>query len=518
MCGQLVAFQPTNRSDSASTLTELYEEHATAAFRYALHLTGRREDAEDAVQHVFLQAYRALESGTTLVSPRAWLMKAVKHRSLNVIRDRRERPMEELVAELPAAAAALEDAHELAAVRSMLWTLPEAQHSAFVLRHWTGLSQQEIADVLETTESAVESLLIRARAALVDDAAAPQSDCRAVRDRLVQFLPLNHEHESHTGRCRRCHTARSRLTRTAEIAAALSLGPRLHVAHALAAAIPGFGGGGAAAAAGGSATAASASAGSGSAAMASSGTLVSSAPLAAKAGLAVKALAVVLAATAAASTVHTIRRPLENIVLGSSPAHTAHHSRPRIHTAADLRSGVPGHSSAAARQAARPTPPGQAKGALAGAPPGQSKNDGGGTPPGHVKSGNGTPPGQARKTGSSTPPGQAKKNGAGAAPGQAKKTGSTTPPGQAKKTGSTTPPGHAKKTGSTTPPGHAKKTGSATPPGQAKKTGAGAPPGQAKGAPHGQGSGGSNGNGAPSGHGKGLAKGSSAGDTGSASG
>ena len=33
----------------------------------------------------------------------------------------------------------------------MLWTLPEAQHQAFVLRHWSGLSQNEIAQVLDTT-------------------------------------------------------------------------------------------------------------------------------------------------------------------------------------------------------------------------------------------------------------------------------------------------------------------------------------------------------------------------------
>ncbi len=49
----------------------------------------------------------------------------------------------------------------------MLWTLPENQHHAFVLRHWSGLSQNEIAEVLETTPSAVESLLVRARATLV---------------------------------------------------------------------------------------------------------------------------------------------------------------------------------------------------------------------------------------------------------------------------------------------------------------------------------------------------------------
>jgi DNA-directed RNA polymerase specialized sigma24 family protein len=78
---------------AAERLTALYEAYAADAFRYALHLTGRREDAEDVVQQVFLQAYAMLEAGHGLASPRAWLMKATKHRSLNLVRDRHDAPV-----------------------------------------------------------------------------------------------------------------------------------------------------------------------------------------------------------------------------------------------------------------------------------------------------------------------------------------------------------------------------------------------------------------------------------------
>ena len=54
----------------AARLAALYESHATDVFRYALHLTGRREDAEDVVQFVFLQAFGTLETGTELLHPR----------------------------------------------------------------------------------------------------------------------------------------------------------------------------------------------------------------------------------------------------------------------------------------------------------------------------------------------------------------------------------------------------------------------------------------------------------------
>ena len=86
--------EPSVRTSSGRALTLLYKEHATDAFRYALHLTGRRADAEDIVQQVFLQAHRHLESGRELVSPRAWLLTAVKHRAFNLARDRRELPVD----------------------------------------------------------------------------------------------------------------------------------------------------------------------------------------------------------------------------------------------------------------------------------------------------------------------------------------------------------------------------------------------------------------------------------------
>jgi RNA polymerase sigma-70 factor (ECF subfamily) len=200
-------------SSSAGRLAALYESHATDVFRYALHLTSRREDAEDVVQFVFLQALGTLETGTELLHPRKWLIKAAKHRSLNVLRDRREASMSGGDQRLAARdQPAPEQAEALAAVRSTLWALPESQHQAFVLRHWSGLSQDEIADVLDTTPGAVESLLIRARRTLIEEAQA-RSECSRVRDRLVQALAPTAGERSHIASCRRCRTAQARLLR-----------------------------------------------------------------------------------------------------------------------------------------------------------------------------------------------------------------------------------------------------------------------------------------------------------------
>ena len=204
----------------AARLAGLYKSHATDVFRYALHVTGRREDAEDVVQFVFLQAFATLETGTELLYPRRWLIKAAKHRSLNMLRDRREASMaapDRSVAapEQPDP----EEAEALAAVRSTLWALPESQHQAFVLRHWSGLSQDEIADVLDTTPGAVESLLIRARRTLLADQDEVRSECSRVRNRLVRALSPTAQERSHIAGCRRCRTAQERLLRASQFAA-----------------------------------------------------------------------------------------------------------------------------------------------------------------------------------------------------------------------------------------------------------------------------------------------------------
>ena len=230
----------TTPASSGEALTELYRLYATEAFRFAVHLTGRKEDAEDVLQQVFLQAHRHLESGADLVNPRAWLMLAVKHRVFNLQRDRRETPSDGDRARGAYYAAPTEEAAELAAVRGVLWTLPEKQHQAFVLRYWSGLSQSEIAQVLGTTASAVESLLVRARTTLISERANGSDECERVRHRLVEGDQLSDRNHDHLQKCNRCRAGHLRLSRVAEFASVVALVPSLHVAHGLAAAVPGF--------------------------------------------------------------------------------------------------------------------------------------------------------------------------------------------------------------------------------------------------------------------------------------
>ncbi len=53
----------------------LYEEYASQVFRYCLHQLGSREEAEDAVQSTFLNAFRGIKGGVVPELESAWLFK-----------------------------------------------------------------------------------------------------------------------------------------------------------------------------------------------------------------------------------------------------------------------------------------------------------------------------------------------------------------------------------------------------------------------------------------------------------
>ena len=151
-------------------VAELYEQYSSRIFGYCLRRLPSREEAEDAVQQTFMNAFRGLRGGVIPRSEAAWLFKIAE----NVCRERRRsawrRNRLELVQDpedLAGLAAAPVRSHdELAGLADALAELTPNQQRAILLREWQGLSYKEIAVQLELTESAVETLLFRARRSL----------------------------------------------------------------------------------------------------------------------------------------------------------------------------------------------------------------------------------------------------------------------------------------------------------------------------------------------------------------
>lgn len=78
-----------NESNKNEGFTDIYNKYRREMWAYAYKFIKNREDAEDVVQEVFLRFF-LLNSCEEIQHPRAWLSKAAKNRSLNMIRDRKD--------------------------------------------------------------------------------------------------------------------------------------------------------------------------------------------------------------------------------------------------------------------------------------------------------------------------------------------------------------------------------------------------------------------------------------------
>jgi RNA polymerase sigma factor (sigma-70 family) len=157
--------------DAAQATRALYERHGQRVFSFCLSRLRDWEEAQDAAQTAFVYVLKALDRGVVPRYEVAWLLKIAEnvcrtsHRSLG---RRRAVISSADVTELEVAAASLggETDEELAELRSGLEQLPASQRRAILLREWQGLTYADIADDLDLSVSAVETLLFRARRGL----------------------------------------------------------------------------------------------------------------------------------------------------------------------------------------------------------------------------------------------------------------------------------------------------------------------------------------------------------------
>jgi RNA polymerase sigma-70 factor, ECF subfamily len=145
---------------------ELFARHASGIYRYCLRRLGSPEEAEDALQVTFLNAWRSLKEGCRPTARRAWLFQIAANVCASNMRSklggtrlelRDPGTLDELVG--------VEDpeSEELLGLREALRELPARQRRALVLRDWRGLSYDEIATEMAVSGAAVETLLFRAR-------------------------------------------------------------------------------------------------------------------------------------------------------------------------------------------------------------------------------------------------------------------------------------------------------------------------------------------------------------------
>jgi RNA polymerase sigma-70 factor (ECF subfamily) len=137
--------------------------------RYAVHMVGNREDAEEALQDAFLRAYRSLERYEERERFGAWLFRILVNqcRTKAAGRRRRERAFPDVdAAELDAAELAGDptaDQHDLRdRLERALAQLPPEQREAVVLRYGEDMTYEDMAAVTGAGVSALKMRVKRA--------------------------------------------------------------------------------------------------------------------------------------------------------------------------------------------------------------------------------------------------------------------------------------------------------------------------------------------------------------------
>ncbi len=160
-----------------AAFSEFYDQYSRVIYNLCYRLVGTPQDAEDLTQEAFLKAYQQIGSLREPEYLPTWLYRLAHNLCLDALRrGKKERSAVELDVEReeeltlspdPRAEISPEhqaEIHETSAqVATAVEDLPYRYRTALLLREMEGLSYDEIAQVLDTSVPAVETLLVRAR-------------------------------------------------------------------------------------------------------------------------------------------------------------------------------------------------------------------------------------------------------------------------------------------------------------------------------------------------------------------
>lgn len=149
-------------------------------YNTSLGIVQSAEDAEDVAQEVFVQVYESINQFKGDAKFSTWLYRIAVTKSLDHLRKKKRKKRFAFVQSLFGVndeevrhepdflhpGVSLENKEKAAVLFKAIDKLPDNQKAAFTLHKLEGLSYQEVAEIMETTVSSVESLMHRAKSNL----------------------------------------------------------------------------------------------------------------------------------------------------------------------------------------------------------------------------------------------------------------------------------------------------------------------------------------------------------------
>jgi RNA polymerase sigma factor (sigma-70 family) len=250
------------RAGDDAAFEAIYDRYYLGLLAFCRHMLGGRHEAEDALQHSFASAYRAMRGGDAVIELRPWLYTIARNRCLSALRSHREEVEvdggELDRGSLDGLGAQIQRRAELRELVDDLQRLREDQRAALVLFELGDHSHEEIAAVLGVRREKVKALVFQARAGLLRAREARDASCVDVREQLssvVGGLPSRGMARAHVERCPGCAAFEHEVRRQrAALAAILPVVPSMGLKASVLSFALGGGGGAALTGAGGGAT------------------------------------------------------------------------------------------------------------------------------------------------------------------------------------------------------------------------------------------------------------------------
>ncbi len=186
----------------------IFDRYHRGLLAFCAHMLGNRDEAEDALQHSFMSAYRAMRATDGAIRLKAWLYTIARNRCLSVLRARREQvAFDETRVATDGLAADVDRRAELRGLLADLERLPEEQRAALVLFELGDHGHDEIAEILGVRREKVKALVFQARESLASWRRARETPCAEIREQLATLRGAALKRATlrrHVARCESC--------------------------------------------------------------------------------------------------------------------------------------------------------------------------------------------------------------------------------------------------------------------------------------------------------------------------
>jgi len=194
----IIAARDTGDQEAFAEIVYSFQD---AVYNLCYRMLGERTEAEDATQEAFIRSYNNLHRFDVNRKFKTWLLSIASNHCIDRLRKRRLKYLsldEPLPSSMELALTSDQVSPESQTVRNeqsayiqaMLEDLSPDDRAGIILKYWYDYSYAEIAEVLDTTESAIKSRLFRARRTLAEMMTPDDDDDQRENDAINRLSEL----------------------------------------------------------------------------------------------------------------------------------------------------------------------------------------------------------------------------------------------------------------------------------------------------------------------------------------